>query len=275
MNSLEEFKAEEESGIWDLTFKGLLKIPVSLTLTTMSGDFTPLLGSFGELGINIIAELISNSRKSERWHKWAKIVDREAGKRKDEQYRQDGFFDETTGKRSKAAEAAETILKKVYDTTEEPKIDYQAYLSVNMLYDSGLDLDAIRRVSKYIDELSYRQLCIMKLCRNTDKINLDRLGNPNADIHLAGILEDIFELKEKKLIAGNNPFIAKIQDLYIGSDGELISIGSGETPKYDGFSIKNGYFNIIRDIMFKSSNLDRIPDEDVDEILNVLYNIQT
>ena len=270
MNSLEEFKAEGESSLWGLTSEGL-KIPMSLILTTISGDFTPLLASFGELGTNIIAELISNSRKSERWHKWAKIVDREAKKRKNDQYRQDSFFDGITTKRSKVAEAAETILKKVYDTTEEPKIDYQAYLSINMLYDSDLDLDTIRRISKYIDELSYRQLCIMKLCKNTDKINLDKLGNPNTDTALAVLLEDIFELEGKRLIPRSNPLIEKIKNLYIDrSGGSVISYGNkGESKaKYGGFS--NDHFKMIRDAIFISANLDRIPDGHVAELLDVL-----
>ena len=80
-----------------------------------------------------------------------------------EEYRQNGFLEGTPTNESKVKEAVESILKKVRDTTEKPKTDFIGYLTVNVFFDEDLDMDTYRQILKDLDELTYRQLCIIRL----------------------------------------------------------------------------------------------------------------
>ena len=80
-----------------------------------------------------------------------------------ESFRKDGFFEEIPTNRSNLEEVDESTLKKVIDTTEEPKIKFMANLAVNIRFDQDLDMDTYRQILKDLDELTYRQLCIIRL----------------------------------------------------------------------------------------------------------------
>ena len=49
------------------------------------------------------------------------------------------------------------------DTTEEPKVKFVASLTENIHFDEDLDMDTYRQILKDLDELTYRQLCIIRL----------------------------------------------------------------------------------------------------------------
>jgi hypothetical protein len=184
-----------------------------------------------------------------------------------EKYCEDGFFDETPTDRSKIDEVVESTLKEVMDTTEEPKIKYMANLTENVHFDSDLDIDTYRRLLKYLDELSYRQLCIVKLFMDADQIDLDNFGNPNITQNLSSILTDCFEVRDKGLIGPNNPLIKKMSELYLGSSGKTWVVG-GDSPEYPGFNSRGA--NILGENMFKFAKLNQIPDEHIEAILKEL-----
>ena len=180
-----------------------------------------------------------------------------------EEFRTDGFFEETPTNRSKMDEVVESTLKKVMEITEEPKIKFMANITENVHFYSEFDLDTYRRILKILDELSYRQLCIIKLFRNADRIDLDFLGNPNVTPNLSSILVDCFELNEKEFISSGNPLMEKIRELYLGKSGQTWVIGAkpSEYPKYT---------DIFRDNFIKFAKIDQIPDADLDSILREL-----
>lgn len=184
-----------------------------------------------------------------------------------EKYREDGFFEETPTDRSKIDEVVESTLKKVMDTTEEPKMKFMANLTENVHFDSDLDIDTYRRLLKYLEELTYRQLCIVKLFINADQIDLDNFGNPNITQHLSSILTDCIEIRDKGLISSNNPLMKKIGELYIGSSGQMWTVG-GKSPEYSGFDTQGA--KVLGENMFKFTKLDQIPDEYVEAILKEL-----
>jgi hypothetical protein len=181
-----------------------------------------------------------------------------------ESVRDDGFFDKTATNYSNMDEAVESTLKKVMRTTEEPKIEFMANLIESVHFNSDLDMHTYRHILKHLEELSYRQLCIIRLCINANQINLDNLGNPNITGNLSSILRDCFEVRDKRLISSNNPFIKKIGELYLGSSGQTWVVG-GKSPEYPGFDDQEA--NILGKDMFKFSKLNQIPDEHVDAIL--------
>ena len=184
-----------------------------------------------------------------------------------EKYREDGFFEEIPTDRSKIDEVVEATLKKVIDTTEEPKIKFMANLTENVHFDSDLDIDTYRRLLKYLEELTYRQLCLVKLFINANQIDLDNFGNPNITQHLLSILTDCIEIRDKGLISSNNPLMKKFGELYIGSSGQMWTFG-GKSPEYSGFDTQGA--KVLGENMFKFTKLDQIPDEHVEAILREL-----
>ena len=191
----------------------------------------------------------------------------------DKKYR-NGFFDETPANRSNIDEVVESTLKKVMDTTEEPKIKFMANLTENVHFDSDFDIDTYRRLLKNLEELSYRQLCIIKLFLNVDRIDLDSLGNPNVTPNLSSILTDCIEVRDKGFINSNHPFFPKIEKLYLGSSGDYL-VDSEKLPEYSGFANPPGFSNILVDNLLKFAKLDQIPNEDINAILRALKSKST
>ena len=213
-----------------------------------------------------ITPLISE-RQSVRLFQWGKQAAESIAHRlaDNEEYREDGFFEKTSTNRSNIDEVVESTLKKVMDTTEEPKIKFTANLTENVHFDSDLDIDTYRRILKNLEELTYRQLCIIKLFMNVGQIDLDNFGNPNVTQNLGSILTDCFEVRDKGFINPKNPLMEKIEALYLGSPANLLAIGSKD-PEYPGFA-KQGFSNILTDNLLKFANLDQIPQEDINTIL--------
>lgn len=188
---------------------------------------------------------------------------------KGEHFRDDGFFDKTDANYSNMDEAIESNVIKVMETTEENKIKFMANLIETVHFDSDLDIDTYRRILKHLEELSYRQLCIIRLFMNVDRIDLDNIGNSNITQNLYSILTDCLEVRDKGFINSNNPLMEKIDELYLGSSGDHIVFGI-RSPEYPGFANPAGFANMFSESMFKFAKLDKIPDEDINSILREL-----
>ena len=216
-------------------------------------------------GLDRFVPLLISKRQSVRLFQWGILASEGIAQRlaNGEKFRDDGFFDKTPTNRSKIDEVVESTLKKVMETTEEPKIKFMANFTENVHFDSDFDLDTYRRILRILEELSYRQLCIIKLFMNVDQIDLDSLGNPNITQNVSSILTDIFEVRDKELIDPNNLLIKKIRELYLGESAHTWVVGGkpSEYPKYT---------DIFRDNFVKFAKLDQIADEDVDSILREL-----
>ena len=260
----------EQNHILDVISK-MSGLPTAAIAALVTGDPVSLFAAMGAVSTNIVIGHFFSNRESERFQRFIKVVNEgiEQRKNNNEEYRQDFFLEVPPTSKSKMKEAMESILKKVRDTTEEPKTDFIGYLTVHFFYDEDLDIDTIRRVLKYLDELSYRQLCIIKMCKNADNIDVENLGNTENTIKLNSILGDFFELRDKGFIDPNNPLMRKFNDLYVGSSGNTL-VDGGRSPEISGFAIQNGFFNFLRDILFKFADLDKIPKKDVDAIEQAL-----
>ena len=235
-------------------------------LTGISAAVAPVITQWG---LERFITPLMNKRQSVRLLQWGIQAAEGIAQRlaEGEKYREDGFFEETPTDRSKIDEVVESTLKKVMDTTEEPKMKFMANLTENVHFDSDLDIDTYRSLLKYLEELTYRQLCIVKLFINADQIDLDNFGNPNITQHLSSILTDCIEIRDKGLISSNNPLMKKIGELYIGSSGQMWTVG-GKSPEYSGFDTQGA--KVLGENMFKFTKLDQIPDEYVEAILKEL-----
>lgn len=80
-----------------------------------------------------------------------------------ETVRIDGFFDKKPTGRSDAEEVAESVLLKSQREPEEKKIPYMAHLLAGVAFDSQIGAHMAHQITKAAEQLTYRQLCIMKL----------------------------------------------------------------------------------------------------------------
>ena len=79
-----------------------------------------------------------------------------------EKLRDDGFFDQTID-RSNAEEVFEEVLLKARDEPQEKKIPYIGKLFENGCFDSSIDSGTLHFLCKESENLTYRQLCIIKI----------------------------------------------------------------------------------------------------------------
>lgn len=89
-----------------------------------------------------------------------------------ERLREDGFFDEKQSGRSDAEEVAESVLLKVQREPEEKKIQYMRYLLSSIVFDQQIGVHMAHQLIKAAEQLTYRQLCILKLCAVKDRFGL-------------------------------------------------------------------------------------------------------
>jgi hypothetical protein len=80
-----------------------------------------------------------------------------------ESIRTDGFFDEKPSGRSDAEEVAEGVLLKSQREPEEKKIPYMGHLLAKIAFAPEISAQMTHQIAKAAEQLTYRQLCILKL----------------------------------------------------------------------------------------------------------------
>ena len=103
------------------------------------------------------------------------------------------------------------------------------------------------------------------MCKNTDNIDLDSLGNPDFTPTLRSILRD-FVFVCTELGFSNNPLMEKLKTLYLSGGMAVLGL-SNPPPEIIGY-YESEY--MPGDLIFRFANLDKIHDEDVNAILQVL-----
>lgn len=247
-------------------------IAVGTAIGDPTGISTGTISVFGGWGLDRFITPLISKRQTVRLFQWGIQAAENISQRLEngETFRDDGFFDKTPTDRSKIDEVVESTLKKVMETTEEPKIKFIAYLTENVHFDSDFDIDTYRRLLKCLEELTYRQLCIIKLFMNVDQIDLDSVGNPNITQYLSSILTDCIEIRDKGLINPSNSLMNKICELYLGSPSESIFNDGDKLPEYPGFANSAGFSDMLSENLFKFAKLDQIPDKHIEAILREL-----
>lgn len=91
---------------------------------------------------------------------------------KGESVRTDGFFESHNEGRPDAEEVAESILLKSQREAEEKKIPYMGQLFAAVAFDSQISAQMAHQIIKIAEQLTYRQLCILKLAEVKQDFNL-------------------------------------------------------------------------------------------------------
>lgn len=89
-----------------------------------------------------------------------------------EKIRDDGFFQEKITGRSDAEEVAESILLKSQREPEEKKIPYMGHVLSNVAFKNEISAEMAHQITKAAEQLTYRQLCLLKLAVVKDALGL-------------------------------------------------------------------------------------------------------
>lgn len=117
--------------------------------------------------------------------------------------RSDGFFDKKPSGRSDAEEVAESVLLKSQREPEEKKIPYMGHLLASFAFDPQISAQMAHQITKAAEQLTYRQLCILKLAVVKQMFGLrdrDYRGQGSFPKELYQILYECFDLYQRGFI---------------------------------------------------------------------------
>jgi hypothetical protein len=120
-----------------------------------------------------------------------------------ERIRDDGFFDKKRQGRSDADEVIESILLKSQREPEEKKIIYMGHLMANVAFNKEISAEMAHQITKAAEQLTYRQLCILKLSVTKEIYNLrggDYRGQGSFSKELYQLLYEYLDLYTHGLI---------------------------------------------------------------------------
>jgi len=116
---------------------------------------------------------------------------------KGEKTRSDGFFEKNSSGRSNAEELAESVLLKSQREPEEKKIPLLAHLLANIAFSPEISVALGEQMIKAVDQLTYRQLCIMRLAAIKKEFKLRKssfIGNKSFPRELYQVLHECYDL---------------------------------------------------------------------------------
>lgn len=122
---------------------------------------------------------------------------------KGEKTRSDGFFDKNSSGRSNAEELAESVLLKSQREPEEKKIPLLAHLLANIAFSPEISVALGEQMIKAVDQLTYRQLCILRLGVIKNKFKLRKTnfkGNKSFPRELYQVLHECYDLYNRGFV---------------------------------------------------------------------------
>lgn len=127
-----------------------------------------------------------------------------------ENLRQDDFFCPGQSGRSDAEEVVENILLKCQREPQEKKIPFVGYLLASLAFRNDISTDMAHLIIKLADELTYRQLCLLRIATRTNTLELRDSNYRELGLFpksLYPILHECFDLYHKELInlGGEHP----------------------------------------------------------------------
>jgi hypothetical protein len=168
-----------------------------------------------------------------------------------EKIRDDGFFSEKINGRSDADEAVESILLKSQREPEEKKIIYMGHLVASLAFRQEISVEMAHQISKAAEQLTYRQLCLLKLSTIKDIVKLRKgnyRGQNTCPKELYQILYEYFDLYHRG---------------FINFGGE---VAFGPTDIEPG----NSTVQALGVDLFNLMQLNNIPNEDFSSVIEIL-----
>lgn len=152
-----------------------------------------------------VSERLLGDREKIRLGGVLAIAAAEIGERikKGDKIRTDNFFETKTGERSPAEEVVESVLLKSQREPEEKKIPYMAHLLSGVAFDSQISPEMAHQITKMAEQLTYRQLCILKLAAVAKDAGLragDYRGQTSFSKELYQLLYECLDLYQRGLI---------------------------------------------------------------------------
>ena len=120
-----------------------------------------------------------------------------------ESIRQDRFFDQGQSGRSGAEEVVENIVMKCQREPQAKKIPFAGYLLANLVFRSDIGVDMAHQIIRLADELTYRQLCLLRIAGKPEELSLrdsDYRGQETFSNSLYPILHECLDLYHKGLL---------------------------------------------------------------------------
>ncbi|GJL54325.1 MAG: hypothetical protein NPIRA02_14570 [Nitrospirales bacterium] len=117
-----------------------------------------------------------------------------------ESVRNDDFFDMKQTRRSDAEEVVESILLKSQREPEEKKLQYMGHLLSSIAFDQKIGVHMAHQIIKEAEQLTYRQLCVLKLAVVKDSFGLrngDYRGQKSFSIEVYQVLFECLGLYHK------------------------------------------------------------------------------
>jgi len=116
--------------------------------------------------------------------------------------RQDGFFDSSSDDLA-GEEVIESILQKSQREPEEKKLPYMAHLLASVSFDDTVSPELAHQLSKAAEQLTYRQLCLLRLAVAKDGLSLrasDYRGQESFDRGLYQVLYECLDLYSRGFV---------------------------------------------------------------------------
>ena len=137
-----------------------------------------------------------------------------------DEIRQDGFFDQEQTDRSDADEVVENIVLKCQREPQEKKIRFMGYLIANLSFDSTTSADLAHQIINVADELTYRQLCLLRIAVGAKTLNLCNTNYRELKKfprELYQILHECLDLYNRALINFGGEVVFGLPDIQPGS----------------------------------------------------------
>ena len=168
-----------------------------------------------------------------------------------ETLREDGFFDEKQSGRSDAEEVAEHVLLKAQREPEEKKIEYMGYLLESIPFEPQISVHMAHQLTKAAEQLTYRQLCILKLCAVKDSFGLRDNNYRERESFEKDLYEVLYECSD----------LYSKEYIHFGLD--TITFEPNVLSKLRSVKPSGMAFQRIGDYLFNLMKLSLIPDEDI------------
>ncbi len=228
------------------------------------GDSTGMVaGVISKIGSEVMQRIISpltTRSESKRLYQWGKQAAEgiSQGLKDGKEFRKDGFFEDTPTNRSGFEEVIESTLKKVMDATEEPKIKFMANLTKNVHIDEDLDMHTYRQILNALDELSYPQLCIIKL--------ITLYNNREVDVRSISDIEQVPQNKRTKFYSIGRDYVELMDNHYIFG-GSIHTSGKTNNPFLENPG--PGWLPDYTKQLYQFVNLNEIPPEDIEDAFSI------
>lgn len=159
---------------------------------------------FRRIGEEITGRTLS-PREEARVGRVYALAAADLGRRIDEgeELRDDGFFARTGRGRSDAEEVIEGVLLKSQSEPEEKKLPYMATLLSSVAFDKVISAEMAHQIVKAAEDMTYRQLCLLRLSAIKDQLGLrrsDYRGYGSFSRELLQVLYECYDLSRRGFV---------------------------------------------------------------------------